>query len=133
MKKEKVPNFINEIELSKKFEEIFINQETENFYSKWHERKQKERDTRNLVQKSLPLIIFIFIVLIVISIPVYIFRDRVEQTTQKIDGENVYFLTDVWINGEIAKQWSTLASEMTDSIKTAQYNAALKILNALKK
>lgn len=40
------------IELSKKFEEIFVSKEEEEYFLKWKEKRNKENDKRTWLQKN---------------------------------------------------------------------------------
>ena len=40
------------IELSKKFEEIFVSKEEEEYFLKWKEKRNKENDKRTWLQKK---------------------------------------------------------------------------------
>jgi hypothetical protein len=127
---------INQIDLAAQFDKIFTSDEVHEFYHEWKNEKDKaNKKLKTLKDKLLDTVPFLLIILAVggACLWVYHINNRVEQSTMKMYDGEVDFITDVWVDGEIAKQWSMPAEKVTDSIRTAQYNEAEKLFKLLEK
>ena len=111
-------------ELQKKFEELFIDEYTEDQYEEWFDKKYEKKTRKDNI---LLLIILIIGLSIPFGLLTYLNRDRVDQT---IVHENL--MTCVWINNNIAKALYTPIDQLTDSIKTAQRIEGERLLKILK-
>lgn len=117
---------INQIELAEKFEQIFTDKEIHEYYEKWWAEKNKN----SILPSTLSIwdaFTWIIIFGVLFSAWYTMLRDRVEQEVR--DGN---FITYVWKDMNIIKSTYTPIDQVTDSLKTAQYNEGEKLLKILK-
>ena len=112
--------------LKEKFEELFVDEFTEDQYEQWKiskvKRMQEWKRVTYFIVSTLCVIFFI------ISLHCYLKRDRVEQCVIEDN-----FCTVIWVNEEIAQFWSTPLLKLTDSLKEFQKKEGERLLNVLNK
>lgn len=125
---------INQIELSKKFEEIFVDEETFDFFIEWHEEKEKKEDTRTWFQKYWPPLVFAIIGAGVITWITW-FTTKTEVVQEVYDRKNgeTSFATWVYYKGKLIEGYFVSISELTDSIKQRHKEDGEQLLRTLDK
>ncbi len=125
---------INQIELAEKFNEIFIDKETVEYFNKWYAEKQGREDTRTWWQKNNFSITMLTIMFLFLGSLLYsYFRPHVDHGVYKRGSGDVRYTTWVYYNGEIIKSYSIPIEELTDSAKQHHKEAGDALLRTLSK
>jgi len=119
---------VNEIELSEKFNQIFVDKETVNYFHTWNAKKNKKglRGTY-----FMPFVVSLFCLSSLIYITYRLNRTTVIQEVYKrYDGEHV-FATWVYYRGELIEGYTVPISQLNDSIKRNNKEAGEALLKTL--